>query len=68
MAEKAGTPAVAVITEAFVSTAREMGVVCGMADYPFAVIGHPFASDNAEQLRAKAADAVRQAAGLLLRS
>lgn len=66
-AEKAGTPAVAVITETFVHTAQLMGEVCGMPGYRFAVIGHPFASNGPEQLRAKAAETVRQAVDLLTR-
>lgn len=64
-AEKAGTPAVAVITDAFVHTAELMSEVCGLPGYPFAVIGHPFASDGPEQLRVKAAATVRQAVELL---
>ena len=64
-AEKAGTPAVAVITEAFVPTADLMAEVCGMPGYRYAVIGHPFASDDEPALRRKAAEAVRQAVELL---
>lgn len=55
----------AVITEAFVETADLMAEVCGMPGYRYAVIGHPFASDDAEALRRKAAETVRQAVVLL---
>jgi hypothetical protein len=65
--EKAGTPAVAVITEAFVPTADLMAEVCGMPGYRYAVIGHPFASDDQATLRRKAAETVRQAVELLTR-
>ena len=64
-AELEGTPAVAVITESFVPTARLMAEVCGLPGYPFAVIGHPFASDGPDEVRRKARETVAQAVDLL---
>lgn len=64
-AEKAGVPAAAVMTDAFVVTARVLARACGMPGYPFAVIPHPIAADDDAALRAKAADAVRQCVELL---
>lgn len=64
-AEQGGTPAVAVITEGFVETAQLMAEVCGMPGYRFAVVGHPFAPDDHETLRAKARVAAEQIAELL---
>jgi hypothetical protein len=66
-AEKAGIPAAAVMTEAFVDTADALARACGMPGYPFAVIGHPIAPDGDETLRRKAAEALRQCQELLIR-
>ena len=64
-AEKAGTPAAAIMTDAFMETAHALAKACGMPGYPFAVIPHPIAPDDEEALRRKATDAVRQCAELL---
>jgi hypothetical protein len=66
-AERAGVPAVAVITDTFVATAHLMAEVGGVPDYRFAVIGHPVSSDGPDDLRRKAAETVRQAVSLLTR-
>ena len=66
-AEKAGVPAAAVITDAFVDTASALAQACGMPGYPFAVIAHPIAPDDDEALRRKAAEALHQCQELLLR-
>ena len=65
-AEKAGVPAAAVMTEAFVDTAHALAQACGMPGYPFAVIAHPIAPDGDEALRRKAAEAVQQCQEILL--
>ncbi len=54
------------MTERFTETARLMAAVCGLPDYPFAVVPHPISSDGEMALRAKAADAVRQCVALLV--
>lgn len=66
-AEKAGVPAAAIMTDAFVATADALAAACGMPGYPFAVIRHPIAPDGDDALRAKAAEAVAQCQELLLR-
>jgi hypothetical protein len=63
--EQRGTPAVAVITEGLVETANLMAEVCGMPGYRFAVVGHPFASDDHDALREKARRTVDQVVELL---
>jgi hypothetical protein len=65
--ERAGTPAAAIMTDAFTSTARTMARSLGLPDYPFAVIPHPISSDSPANLRAKAADALRQCESILVR-
>ena len=42
--EKAGIPAVAVVTDAFESTTREMASLWGVPDFPFVMMPHPLAS------------------------
>ncbi|MDE0945137.1 MAG: hypothetical protein OSB58_22295 [Alphaproteobacteria bacterium] len=54
IAERAGVPAVAVMTTNFVSAAELMSRVLGMPDYDFAVIDHPVSSATDEGLKAQA--------------
>ncbi len=53
------------MTDRFTHTARLMAEVCGLPGYEFAVIGHPISSNGDDELRAKAAEAVRQCVPLL---
>jgi hypothetical protein len=61
-------PAIAVMTERFVSAATLMCRVLGMPQYKFVVIGHPISSASDEQLTAYARATIEQARPLLLRS
>jgi hypothetical protein len=65
-AERQGKPAIAVMTERFVSAAALMCRVLGMPQYKFAVIGHPISSASDEQLAAYACATIKQARHLLL--
>ena len=67
MAERAGVPAAAVITDRFAQTARVMAQVSGLPDYPFAVIAHPISHNDDGLLRTKAEEAVRQCVPILLK-
>jgi hypothetical protein len=60
-------PAIAVMTERFVSAAELMARALGMPGYEFAVIGHPISSASQEQLADYARRVVEQARRLLLR-
>ena len=64
-AEAKGIPAVAIMTDRFEQTARGVAELNGLADYPFVVISHPIASDNDDDLRAKAEEAVSRLVPLL---
>ncbi len=64
-AETRGIPAVAVMTDRFVPSARAVAELNGLPDYPFVVIGHPIANDDAEELRRKAESVVTRIAALL---
>ncbi|PPQ37427.1 hypothetical protein CCS01_03520 [Rhodopila globiformis] len=67
MAERLGVPAVAVMTERFVSAAELMSRVLGMPGYAFAVIAHPVSSATDADLAERARVTIAQARGLLLR-
>ena len=60
-AERLGVPAIAVMTERFVSAAELMARVLGMPGYPFVVIAHPVSSASAKDLAAAAASTIEQA-------
>ena len=66
-AETRGIPAVAIMTDRFVPSARTVAELNGLADYPFVVIEHPIANDGDEDLRRKAESVVAQIAALLTR-
>jgi hypothetical protein len=65
-AERLGVPAMAVMTERFVSAAELMARVLGFAGYPFVVIPHPISSATDERLREMARAAAGETARLLL--
>lgn len=48
--EKAGIPAVSLITDAFDSTAREMAALWGVPDFRFVMTPHPLASLTPEDV------------------
>jgi hypothetical protein len=66
-AERLRIPAVAVMTERFVSAAQLMSRVLGMAGYEFAVIPHPVSSASDGDLKAMADMTLGQIRRLLLR-
>ena len=55
------------MTDRFARTAQIMAETLGLPGYPFAVIPHPISSDGDADLRAKAAEAVRQCVHILTR-
>jgi hypothetical protein len=64
-AESRGIPAVAIMTDRFVPSARVVAELNGLPDYPFVVIGHPIANDSDDDLRRKAEAVVGRIAALL---
>ena len=56
MLEKAGIPAVPIVTDAFESTAKEMAELWGVPDFRFVMMQHPLASltEDAVARRAEA--------------
>ena len=65
-AERAGTPAVGVMTENFVSAAELMSRVLGVPDYDFSVIEHPVSSADDAGLERRASAAADAVARLVL--
>jgi len=66
MAERAGVPAIGVMTTRFVSAAEMMRRVLGMPDYKFVVIDHPISSASEAELSVYARATLEQARALLL--
>ena len=54
MLEKAGIPGIAIITDVFDSTAREMTELWGVPDFRFVMMPHPLASLTAEGVEQRA--------------
>ena len=52
--EKAGVPAVSIVTHEFVETGHEMAASHGVPDYAFLVTEHPIANLSEAELDAKA--------------
>jgi hypothetical protein len=64
-AERLGTPAVGIMTDAFVTGAELMASALGVDGYRFAVIDHPIANASDAELEAKARAVLAQAVQLL---
>jgi hypothetical protein len=64
--EKQGIPAVAVVTEPFIPTAKAVAELNGMPGYPFVVVPHPIGSLDATAVRARADAALARIEALLL--
>lgn len=65
--EKQGLPAAVVCTDQFVRPARAMAQVCGLPDYPLAVVGHPMGSATPQERLEKARAALPQVVQILTR-
>ena len=58
--EKAGLPAVAIVTTPFIATARAMATHWGAPSYEFVVTAHPIANLTEAELDAKAEELTAQ--------
>jgi len=65
MLEKAGIPAIPVLTDAFDSTAREMAQLWGVPDFRFVMMPHPLASLSEAQVDERATALVEHILNLL---
>lgn len=57
--ERAGTPAIGVMTNKFISAADLMARVLGSADYQYAVIDHPVSSASDDELASRAEQTIQ---------
>lgn len=63
--EKAGLPAVSIVTEPFVETGQAMAASWGVPDYRFVVTPHPIANLSEAELDAKADELTGQVLAFL---
>jgi hypothetical protein len=63
--EKAGIPAVAIVTAPFVATARAMATNWGVPSYEFLVTSHPIANLSEAELNTKAEELTAQVVAFL---
>jgi hypothetical protein len=63
--EKAGIPAVPVVTDAFESTTREMAGLWGVPEFSFVMMPHPLASLTPEMVEGRAEQLVGEVLRLL---
>jgi hypothetical protein len=65
--EKAGIPAVSIVTDAFVETGRVMAGNWGVPDYRFLSVTHPIANLEDAELEASATGVIDDVLDLLTR-
>ena len=65
MHEKAGIPAIPLVTDAFESTAKEMAELWGVPDFKFIMMPHPLASLTPDDIERYATDLTDKVLGLL---
>ena len=65
MLEKAGIPGIAIITDVFDSTAKEMAGLWGVPDFRFVMMPHPLASLTAEGVEQRADELMAKVVALL---
>jgi hypothetical protein len=65
MLEKAGLPAIPIITDAFESTAKEMAELWGVPEFQFVMMPHPLASLTPHEVEQRAQELVRTVLTLL---
>ena len=63
--EKAGIPAVSIVTEPFRVTGEEMAKTWGSPEYRFLDMPHPIANLSEDELNARADDLVEEVVALL---
>jgi hypothetical protein len=63
--EKAGIPAIPIITDAFDATAGEMAELWGVPDFRFVMIPHPLATLTSADIDRRAEELIAKVLGLL---
>jgi hypothetical protein len=65
MLERAGVPAIAIVTDAFNATAREMAELWGVPNFRFVMMPHPLASLTAAEIDRRADELLGKVTALL---
>ncbi len=65
-AEKLGIPAVGVMTDRFLPTARAMSATLGLPEYGVACVAHPISHNTEAEMQQKADEIVVQVLALLV--
>ena len=63
--EKAGMPAIPIITDAFDATAKEMAELWGVPEFRYVMMPHPLASLTAAEMELRASGLIDRVLGLL---
>ena len=63
--EKAGIPAVPIVTDAFESTAKEMAELWGVPEFRFVMMPHPMGSLDADAIAERGAELAEPVVELL---
>jgi hypothetical protein len=63
--EKAGVPAIPIITDAFDATAKEMAELWGVPEFRYVMMQHPLASLTEDQMELRASGLIGKVLGLL---
>ena len=63
--DERGVPTAVICTDAFAPTARAQASICGIPEYPFALVPHPLGSLGDEELAARAMKALPQVVDIL---
>jgi hypothetical protein len=63
--EKAGIPAIAIVTDAFYATAREMAELWGVPNFRFVMMPHPLASLTPDEIDRRADELLGKVTALL---
>jgi len=67
MLEKESIPAIAIVTDAFENTAREMAQLWGVPDFQFVSMPHPLANMTSDAIERASARLMDKVIALLLR-
>ena len=63
-----GVPTAVICTDAFAPTARAQAAICGIPEYPFALVPHPLGSLGEAELETRAQKALPQVIDILTRA
>jgi hypothetical protein len=63
--EKAGIPAIPILTDVFESAAREMAELWAAPDFRFVMIPHPLATMTSDEVERRADELIGKVLGLL---